>query len=243
MTEKNLKILKHEVVNLGPNSNLLRAYKAQYPKLTQLQFDTAIGLILGDAYIYSRNNAKTYGFKFEWGYKSKEYIFHVYEIFNEYILKEPHVYTRINKNDNEVKTWRMETFTGVIFKELGDLFIKNNKKIIIENLIKDYLTPRGLAYWYMDDGNRCYYKGTRADSDMNCVINTQGFTVEEVNILIKEINIKFNLDCTLAFNKKKPIINIPNRSYDIFYDLVKPYIIEQMKYKLPKRIKPYKFKL
>lgn len=46
--------------------------------------------------------------KFEWGYKSKEYIDHVYSIYEDWILKPPYLITRINKNNNEVKTWRME---------------------------------------------------------------------------------------------------------------------------------------
>ena len=138
----------------------------------------------------------------------------------------------------------METFSGVQFKELGDLFIKKSSltksgyiKSIPDNLVRNYLTPRGLAYWYMDDGNRCYYKGSRSKTDMNCVINTQGFKEEEVIKLINEINLKINLELTLAFNKKNPIINIPNRNYDEFYELVQPYIIDQMKYKLPDRFK------
>lgn len=31
------------------------------------------------------------------------------------------------------------------------------KKLISKDLIKDYLTPRGLAYWFMDDGRKLDY--------------------------------------------------------------------------------------
>lgn len=125
------------------------------------------------------------------------------------------------------------TLTGIPFNILGELFIINKKKHIKINLIKDHLTAIGLAHWYMDDGNRCYYKGPRFNKDMSVVINTQGFEIEEVKILIKELNEKFNLNSYLSFNKKKPIIYIPNKDYDKFYNIINPFIIDSMRYKLP----------
>lgn len=217
----------------SPNSKILKEYKAQFKELTELQKEVAIGLILGDAYLYTRNNSKSHAIKFEWGFKSKEYIDYVYSIYEDWILKPPYLMTRINKNNNEVKTWRMETITGIPFNILGELFLINNKKHIKDYLIRDHLTPRGLAHWYMDDGSRCYYKGIRSNKNMSVVINTQGFKIEEVNKLIKELNNKFNLNSYLSFNKKKPIIYIPNKDYINFYNIINPFIIDSMKYKLP----------
>lgn len=76
------------------------------------------------------------------------------------------------------------------------------------------LTPKGLAYWYMDDGGRYYYTGKRASWYMTCTINTQSFSIEEVLILIDELNNKFNLYCHLSYNFKIPIITIPNKCYE-----------------------------
>lgn len=109
------------------------------------------------------------------------------------------------------------------------------KKTITKNLIMNNLTPKGLAYWYMDDGGRNYYTGKRASWDMTCTINTQSFSVKEVLILIDELNKKFNLNCHLIYNKKKPIITIPNKHYEEFYNLVNPYILNTFRYKLPKK--------
>ncbi len=44
-----------------------------------MQFEAAIGLILGDVSIQSQNKGKTYRLKFEWGDINKEYAFHVYD--------------------------------------------------------------------------------------------------------------------------------------------------------------------
>jgi hypothetical protein len=76
-------------MNLSPNSKALRELKAKLVGLTEVQFEAAIGLILGDVSIQSQNKGKTYRLKFEWGDRNKEYAFHVYDLFKEWILTEP----------------------------------------------------------------------------------------------------------------------------------------------------------
>jgi hypothetical protein len=39
------------------------------------------------------------------------------------------------------------------------MFIRDGKKCVPEGLIRDHLTPRGLAYWFMDDGGKTDYTG------------------------------------------------------------------------------------
>jgi hypothetical protein len=54
---------------------------------------------------------ENYRLKFEWGNINKHYAFHVYDLFKEWILTEPKAQTRINSNENEVITWRFQTFS------------------------------------------------------------------------------------------------------------------------------------
>jgi hypothetical protein len=92
-------------MNLSPNCKALRELKAKLVGLTNVQFEAAIGLILGDVSIQSQNKGRTYRLKFEWGDIKKYYAFHVYDLFKELILTEPKAQTRINSNGNEVNTW------------------------------------------------------------------------------------------------------------------------------------------
>lgn len=228
------RINKLQLLGLGPNSKLRKLYKDQFIKLTPNQKDILIGILLGDGYIFTKNKGKTHGIKFEWGLNSYSYINQVYNVLYDYIYQPPKLYTRINANGNIVKTWRMETFSSTIFNELGFLLLDNNfKKEIKDNLILNHLSPISLAYWYMDDGSRAYYKNKRSLTDKACILNTQGFKVYEVELLIKELNIKYDLDCFISFNHKKPIIYIPNKSYYKFYNLINPYILPLFRYKLP----------
>jgi len=82
--KKNMKpISKEQVIGLSPNSKILKEYKESLYKLSDLQFETLIGLLLGDASLQTQNKGKTYRIKFEWGNNSKAYVDHVYALFNE----------------------------------------------------------------------------------------------------------------------------------------------------------------
>jgi hypothetical protein len=78
-----MKQIRNELKGLSPNSKKLRQYKESLVKLSQIQWEAAIGLMLGDASLQTQNGGKTYRMKFEWGEKSKIYLDHVYSM-NEF---------------------------------------------------------------------------------------------------------------------------------------------------------------
>ena len=107
-----------------------------------------------------------------------------------------------------------------VFREL--FYLSNNKKVP-EN-IYDLLTPRGLAFWIMDDGSR-HGSGLH--------ISVYAFTNQDVDKLMFTLQDKFNLKCSIHYNKdKKPRIYIFKESMDNLISLVKPYFINKMLYKL-----------
>lgn len=107
----------------------------------------------------------------------------------------------------------------------------NNKKGIAENLIIDHLSPRGLAYWWMDDGGRLDYNQNTKNKSV--VLNTQSFTNLEVEMMAEQLNRKFNLLCEVRTNKTKKVIVIKDSSYLTFYSLIDKYLVNEMRYKLP----------
>lgn len=73
-------------------------------------------------------------------------------------------------------TWGFQRISHSAFNFLRDLFLMNKSKGVINNLIKDHLTERGLAYWFMDDvGKLDYNKNYR---NKGIVLNTHSFTQE-----------------------------------------------------------------
>lgn len=237
---------KNEIKGLGPNSKKLKVgpytrfpcvdgvYKESLVKLSKIQQEAAVGLMLGDASIQSQNGGKTYRMKFEWGDRNKAYLDHVYKLFNEWVLSEPHKKVRISPKGNTVVNWGFQSISHKAFNDLANLFISSSasqKKSISANLIKKYLTPRGLAYWFMDDGGKLDYN--KNSNNKGVVLNTQSFEAKEVKAMSKELSEKFNLECEVRSNKGKKVIVIKSTSYSTFLALIDPYIIPEMRYKLP----------
>lgn len=222
--------MKNQIIGLGPNSRLVKEYKNSLTKLTDNQFQAAIGLMLGDASIQSQNNGNTYRMKFEWGNKSKPYLMHVYNLFDEWVLSAPHEKRRISPKGNLVINWAFQTISHKAFNDLANLFLINNKKGVPKNLIKDHLSEKGLAYWFMDDGGKLDYNLNSKNKSI--VLNTQSFSFSEVEMMSLELMCKFNLVVETRLNKNKKIIVIKNESYNNFVQLIDPYIIPNMRYKL-----------
>ena len=96
---------------------------------------------------------------------------------------------------------------------------KNNKIIPIEYL-KEHFTSQSLAYLYMDDGCK---------NQKSYNLNLQCFTLKELNefaFLLKE---KFDLEFII---KKDKTMYLRYNSIDKFESLIKPYITEDMQYKI-----------
>ena len=227
-------IFKNEVIGLGPNSAKLKEYKDSLIELTIEQKEAIIGLMLGDASLQSQNKGKTYRIKFEWGDKNKAYVLHVFNLFDEWLLSQPHKKERLSPKGNLIINWGFQTFSHKAFNYLAELFLldKGGKKGISENLVQDHLTPKGLAYWFMDDGGKLDYN--KNSKNRSVVLNTHSFTDLEVENLCDQLSNKFELLCEVRSNKNKKIIVIKDTSYSKFYQLINPYLLEEMKYKLPK---------
>ena len=225
------KIVAKPTFNKSPNSKSLREYKMTLSKLSLIQWEASIGLMLGDASLQTQNKGRTYRMKFEWGDKNKIYAEHAHALFDEWVLSPPHEKSRLNINGNTVINWGFQTISHNAFNSLKDLFLINKHKGIADNLIKNYLTGRGLAYWFMDDGGKLDYN--KNSSNKGLVLNTHSFTKEEVEIMSNELRIKFNLNTSIRLNKYKYIIVINKDSYEKFANLTDDFIIPSMRYKLP----------
>ena len=243
-----MKISKTSVIGLSPNSKLMKEYKNSLISLFQIQREVSIGfppplsdiyiifqqrggLMLGDASLHTQNNGKTFRLKFEWGDRHKAYVDHVYSLFDEWVLSDPHKKTRISPKGNTVVNWGFQTISHEAFNFLAELFLAEKKKTISNNLIRDHLTARGLAYWFMDDGGKLDYNKNSKNKAL--VLNTQSFSSEEVENMASELSLKFNFNCEVRSNKGKKIIVIKSMSYYNFLEITEPFIISEMKYKLP----------
>ena len=95
------------------------------------------------------------------------------------------------------------------------------KKIVPKEILNE-LTPRVLAFWFMDDG---------AYAVSGIYLHTKGFEFKDVYRLAGVLNYKFNLDVTVQNHKNRPVIYIKSKSIPLFKSLIIPYMHTSMLYK------------
>jgi hypothetical protein len=83
----------------------------------------------------------------------------------------------------------------------------------------------------MDDGGKLDYN--KNSKNKSVVLNTQSFTKLEVENLSEQLSRKFNLFCEVRSNKDKKVIVITDNSYKTLYSLIDPFLVNEMRYKLP----------
>jgi len=191
-----------------------------------------IGSLLGDSHMEKRN--KGFRLIFEQSNNNVEYLMWFHKILavqgycNE---KTPTLHKRIKKENKVFFHYRINTYTFNSFNWLHEMFYKwdQNKYIkIVPSNLSEYLNPMALAIWFMDDG---YKAGDSVRIATNC------FTLNEIEELCKILLSKYNIIATglkTAGKNKGYIIYIHKKSIQIFTDLVKPYMIKSLTYKLGK---------
>ncbi len=134
---------------------------------------------------------------------------------------------RLNKLEIR-SNYRLTLFTFTNFLWIYDSFYYKINSITIKKVplwIEEFITPIGLAHWIMQDGSRQKNQG------ISIAINS--FTFEECKFLSVIIQKKYKLKTSLVktgyYNQWR--INIWKESMNDLVTIVKPYIINEMKYK------------
>ena len=136
-----------------------------------------IGLLLGDGHIQKRSiNGNS---RFIYGQSSLRlhhlnYFNHVFELFKPYLSKDfnPKKRSFTDKRSNKkYSSVQFATLSLPCFNYYKDLFYNSNYLKIVPSNIQNLLSPRGLAYWIMDDGS-LQNKGLH--------LNTYGFKEKDV---------------------------------------------------------------
>jgi len=185
------------------------------------------GTLLGDAHAEKRAFGTRISFFQEAVHIS--YLLYLHNLFSVSGYcnpKIPNITTRLGVKGKIRKRIRFSTWTYTSFNWIHELWYVNNIKCVPEN-IGQYLTPLALAVWIMDDGAKVG-KGLK--------LSTNSFTYNECLVLVKVLSDNFNLKTSIqsAGAKDQYIIYIWNESMDNLRNIVSPYIIPEMKYKLNK---------
>lgn len=157
---------------------IYKKLKAQF-QLSDFQKEVLIGIWLGDAHLEILTNGKNYRLVIEQSIIHKDYLMHLYELFQNCTYSEPR---KVKKNLHKKKpsyNLTFKTLTHECFGFYAKMFYDKKKKA---KDIQKFLSPIALAYWYMDDGAK---KGKNRSGKR---LHTEGFTKDEVDQLCEVMN-------------------------------------------------------
>lgn len=189
--------------------------------ITEDQFQVFLGSMLGDGHF--RKTSENGGVSLIICHCAKQKSYLEYkkqilgELANDIYIKKITDYRFKNPEYEEVY---LSTKANLDLVEFYNNWYTPKKEVYAEDLYK--ITPLGLAIWYMDDGSKIKEGGG--------LLCTNAFSIESLKIIQEMFLTKF--DIKVSIYEKSHQIYIPVKEFIKFAELIKPYIIEDMYYKL-----------
>lgn len=202
---------------------LLEEYKKTL-KLSPLQKDVLIGLLLGDGHMELSQNRKSARLKVEYSIKNADYVNWLYQIFNNLVRMNPRKRV-INSFGGSFERFGFTTLSLPDFLYFRDLFYRGKTKIVPLN-ITELLTNIGFAVWFMDDGS---YKSKECKGKLIC---THNFNSEEIDLLCQVLKEKFGLEAIPRKQIDGIEIYIRASSFSRLKRLISPFLATSFSYKL-----------
>lgn len=193
------------------------------------------GLMFGDGYIDKGVTKRRFEIKTiykDFADKIKE-LLDSCNCFDTFILYTKR-YTDKN-NVNHKQNWCVNIRSCPYFAKKYHHFYDDYKKRVISKEAIEWLTPMGIAYWYMSDGYICLVgktKGLIRDRRVDfCTDRYDYNTVVRLQEMFKK---RFDIETSLIKRDNFYRIRIKKASYKKFYDIVFPYVndIPSMRFKL-----------
>lgn len=212
----------YQALNSDTNSIKTKRISNKELKLTNEQLEIIYGSMLGDASMdLNWKNARVI---FSHGGSQEAYFDYKCSFFTDILGKVNKTDRYDKRTDKYYHKFVVKLLAHPVFTEMRKEFYNSDG---IKTVTKEWcnkLTPRGLAFWFMDDGTN------------SGVIATNSFSLEEVQLLTKTLLDKWGIETTIQHQKNKGglqnLIYIKTASRPIFYKLVIPYFIPSMEYKL-----------
>jgi len=197
-------------------------------KLNEHQLQCIIGTLLGDGSL----SIKPYGqisYSTSHGLEQRDYLKHISSV----LRVNWHKYV---KNENSYSAgkdyYKLNYYNKYELLKIAKFVLANKRKTITKEWC-DQLTAEGLAYWFMDDGSSC-----NSGSSISVEFSTLSFTLREINMLRDMLFIKFGIYTTIRKHGNDGygrVISLRQISVNRFMDLIEPYIVDCLKYKIKKR--------
>ena len=191
-----------------------------------------IGMILGDGHLQvikvpNKPNSWTQNFCLKHGQNQKEYIEHKANVLHSILGgNKPKVF---EINNNGYVGYRMSK-SNSYFRILHGWIYKDKVKTYSRQVL-NWLTPEGIAYWYMDDGSLYPKKRNGKVPSYELILST--YVSEEQNqVIIDYFADTYDIHFKKVKSKGSYRLRLATKEARKFVSLVEPYIIDSMFYKI-----------
>lgn len=196
--------------------------------LRQEQIDVIIGSLLGDARLECRSRGLRYPvsarLRIHQSDKQKEYVFWKYGVLKNLVLRGPRKvkawYDPKRRKDHY--SWYFHTKTLPEFGELYHCFYKNGIKVLPEGIF-EFINPRALAIWFMDDGS---------NTGESFTISTHCFEMSDQIKITDFLKQRYDVSAKIVKDRTKWKVAIGRNEYKKFQSFIEPFVIPSMEYKL-----------
>ena len=207
-------------------------------KLTKKDRGIIIAMVLGDGHFsktYSYTRGKTVALEIGHSIKQLEYCKYKSELLGKTLGVDPPKihFRKVKCKGKEYETCRFSKGSVFFYNIRKKMYIEGRKIISMD--ILNYLTPEGLAIWYMDDGS-CRFRIseiTNEPIDIDLRIATCNFSFDEHKIIVEYFKKVWDIDFKISYRKKLNLYDIKANKKNAlkFIELIKPYVISSMMYK------------
>ena len=194
--------------------------------LAPLQREVLVGLLLGGGCLETQNKGRTYRLKIEQCKAHQAYVEHLYRLFEGWVLTPPRIKQVVSRG-RASENISFQTVSHSALRFYAHQFYRDGRKQV-PKLIHRWLSPRALSYWFMDDGS------IKSKESKGVILNTQAFQLADVERLIQSLQANFGLQVWIRNQREGCQIYISGNSYEKFNELVAPYVLPEMQYKLPR---------
>jgi hypothetical protein len=188
------------------------AREARILSFSKIQHKLMIGSLLGDGYL--DKTTRGYSLRIHHGIAQKEYVDHKYQLIKSFVNSAPKI---------SGKAYYFRTVSHPDLTFLRNDFYIQQKKVLPKNLLEENFDALSFAIWIMDDG---------AADKRQLRINTQCFSYEENLWLTNFLQAKFGIVSTLNVDRGKYRLRIRESSMDSLKQIILPFMIPSMLYKL-----------
>lgn len=187
-----------------------------------------IALSIGDGFVERPNKSEKSNLVIRHSTHQKEYIEWKYNLDFEFWRYEPRLYNNCIK-DKRYFGYKITSKSNHELFEIRKKLYPNDKKYISREIL-NYLTPLGLAIWYMDNG--CIDRPVNKNS--MGLLNTycESSNAEEELIIQKYFEEVWNIKTALNKGHGRYRIRFNHTNFCKFVEIIKPYVIPSLQYKI-----------